>query len=266
MGATTMQIFTRNNMTWKVKPLTDDAVAQWRDAAAPGDVAPVIAHDSYLINLATPDPTVYRKSRTAFADELRRCARLEIPYLVMHPGSPKGRGEAWGIERIAGALQSLIDHHDAALPMVLLETTAGQGNHLGFTFAQLGALLEAVDRPARTGICLDTCHLFAAGYDIRTPKGWKAAMAECDDVIGLDRIHCVHVNDAKKPLGSRVDRHEHVGEGEIGLGGFRALMRDARLRHVPKILETPKRGPNGESMDLVNLAALQRCAGRKGRA
>ena len=147
--------------------------------------------------------------------------------------------------------------------MVLLETTAGQGNHLGRTFDEIAALLAAVDRPERTGVCLDTCHLFAAGYDIRTANGWAATITELDALIGVDRVKCVHVNDAKKPLGSRVDRHEHVGEGYVGLGAFRALMRDPRFRAVPKILETPKRDRNGDGMDVPNLNALRRCAGRR---
>ena len=259
-----MQVFTRNNMTWKVKPLTDDAVAAWHEAAAPGDVAPVVAHDSYLINLGAPDPAVFARSRAAFADELDRCARLRIPYLVMHPGAPKDKGDAWGLERIAGALQWLLDDHDAADPVVLLECTAGQGSHVGHRFEHLAALLDGIDRPGRVGICLDTCHLFAAGYDISTQSGWDATIAALDAVVGVEHVHCVHVNDAKTPLGSRVDRHEHLGQGHIGMEAFRALMHDSRFRDLPKILETPKTGADKRAMDPVNLTLLRQCAGRPG--
>lgn len=266
LHATTMQVFTRNNMTWNVKPLTDEAIAKWHDAKAAGDIAPIVAHDSYLINLAAPEEAVYGKSRAALADELARCAALDIPYLVMHPGSPKGRDPDWGIERIGRTVRELLDDRAEDSPRLLFESTAGQGAQLGRTFEELAALLDTVDRPDRTGICLDTCHLFAAGYDISTPAGWHTAMDECDRVIGLDRVHCIHVNDAKRPLDSRVDRHEHIGQGHMGLAGFRALMKDARFRAVPKILETPKKGPNDEEMDVVNLNVLRRCAGRKVRS
>ncbi len=218
-----------------------------------------MAHDSYLINLSAQDASILRKSRESFIEEIKRCELLGIPFLNFHPGSHMGAGEEEGIKRI---IESLNDAHAQTLGtrvMSVLETTAGQGSAIGYRFEHLRRIIEGVDDPNRMGVCLDTCHVFAAGYDISTEQGYRRTMEEFDAIIGLGRLVAIHVNDSKKPLGSRIDRHEHIGRGAIGKSGFRSLMRDERLAGVPKILETPK----GEDLreDRMNLNLLRKLAG-----
>lgn len=256
LGCTTMQIFTKNANQWRGKALDDETIARFRQAWEKSPIGPVFAHDSYLINLAAPQPELWRQSLAAFADELHRCARLGIPFLVMHPGAHTGSGAAAGIARVAEALRSLFAEAPPGVT-VLLENTAGQGSSLGASFEELAAILEQVPN-GRLGLCLDTCHAFAAGYDLSTAEGVAAVLEEFDRRIGLDRLRAFHLNDSKKGLGGRVDRHQHIGQGAIGPAGFAALMNDRRFRDVPKILETPK--GDDDAFDRMNLAALRQMA------
>jgi len=265
VGCDTIQVFTKSNRQWHAKRLTDREVEAFKANLAATGMGPVVAHDCYLINLAAPGGPLWKKSVAAFRAELERAERLGIPYLVTHPGSHVGAGEAEGIRRVAEALNAL----HAALPghrvQVLLETTAGQGTSLGYRFEQLAAILDEVEQPDRVGICLDTCHVFAAGYDIRSQDGYRRTLEELDACLGLRRLKAIHLNDSKGGLGSRVDRHEHIGKGRLGLAPFRHLLNDPRLRRVPMILETPK-DDDFITADRRNLARLRHLLnGRDGR-
>ena len=254
-GCEALQIFSKNQQQWRAKPLTADEIAQFAAERQRYADWPLAVHDSYLINLASPKDDLWEKSIAAFGEELERCAALGIPYLVTHPGAHTGSGEETGLRREADALNRLFDAGIGGNVIALLETTAGQGSCLGYRFEHLAQLIELVEREDRLGVCVDTCHLLAAGYDIRTPETYAATFAEFDQVVGLDRIKVIHVNDSQKGLGSRVDRHTHIGEGCVGLEGFRALVNDPRFKELPMILETPK----GEDLaeDIANLATLR---------
>jgi deoxyribonuclease IV len=212
----------------------------------------VAAHDTYLINPAAADPVVLERSRAGMIDELERAAALGIPALVMHLGARGTEPEEAALERLIESVRLALERTPEDGPALLLETTAGQGTCLGHRFEHLAVVLEALGHTGRLAVCLDTCHIFAAGYDIRTPEAYGATMAEFDRVIGLERVRLVHANDSKRELGSRVDRHAAIGQGEIGLEGFRALVNDTRIK-APLVLETPKEG----EMDRVNLATLR---------
>jgi deoxyribonuclease-4 len=260
VGCTAMQVFVKNNNRWEGPPISAASAARYADELAKAGIRPeaVIAHTCYLINLASPKEDVAAKSVVALADELARCAQVGIHGLVMHPGAHLGEGREAGIERIAARARPVLDAlPDDAPVRLLLETTAGTGTNLGATFEDLRDILDAIDRPARTGVCLDTCHIFAAGFDIRTAEGWKSAARGFDKLVGLSNLRAIHLNDSKGALGSRKDRHAHIGEGEIGLEGFRAVLNDKRLRQVPMALETPK-GPDlaEDRMNLAQLAGL----------
>jgi len=254
-GCEALQIFSKNQQQWRAKPLTEADIAMFKAEHQRCGAWPLAVHDSYLINLATPGDELWEKSIAAFGEELERCAALGIPYLVTHPGAHTGSGEDAGLRREADALNRLFKEGVGGDVLVLLETTAGQGTCLGYRFEHLARLIELVEHQERLGICVDTCHILAAGYDIRTPEAYTATFAEFDRLVGLDRIKVFHVNDSQKGLGSRVDRHTHIGEGEIGIEGFRALVNDARFVDLPMILETPK----GEDLaeDIANLAQLR---------
>jgi deoxyribonuclease-4 len=254
-GCEALQIFSKNQQQWRAKPLTEADIATFKAEHQRCGAWPLVVHDSYLINLATPGDELWEKSIAAFGEELERCAALGIPYLVTHPGAHTGSGEDAGLRREADALNRLFKEGVGGDVLVLLETTAGQGTCLGYRFEHLARLIELVEQQERLGICVDTCHILAAGYDIRTPEAYTATFAEFDRLVGLDRIKVFHVNDSQKGLGSRVDRHTHIGEGEIGIEGFRALVNDARFVDLPMILETPK----GEDLaeDIANLAQLR---------
>lgn len=251
------QIFTKNERQWAAKPLDPAAAARFAEELSVSGIEArhLVAHDSYLINLASPDEAMWEKSRLAFRDELDRCDQLGVPFLVTHPGAHLRTGEAAGIARVAEAINRILGERPDGATVILLETTAGQGTALGRTFEELAAIIDRVEDQNRVGVCLDTCHVFVAGYDLRTPETYAATMAVFDRVIGLDRLRAVHLNDARKELGSRVDRHAHIGEGEIGLDGFRALLNDPHLSGLPGILETEK-GDDGEE-DRRNLATLR---------
>ena len=261
VGCDALQVFTKNNNQWRAAPFRDGEVEAFRRRLRETGIGPVVAHDCYLINLAARAAPLWKKSLAAFIVELDRCATLGIPYLVTHPGSHGGAGEAEGARRVAEALEAAL--MAVAGPMVLLETTAGQGTSLGWRFEQLAAIRAAVGAGARPriGVCLDTCHLFAAGYDFRTPEGYRALRRALAATLGLDLVRAIHANDSKKALGSRVDRHEHIGRGQIGAAGFRQFVRDPAWRGVPMLLETPKE-PDFRRTDRRNLAVLRRLAGR----
>ncbi len=253
-GCRTLQIFLKNSNQWKAKPLTDEDRRLYAGAQKQSGIQPVVAHSSYLINLASPEEGLYRKSVAAFVEELERANFLGVPAVVLHPGAHKGAGEVAGIEAVAQALNHAFRR--VAPPVsVLLENTAGQGSSIGHSFEQLSAIFEKVRDKARIGFCLDTCHLFAAGHDISTVEGYRRTMRLFDRMIGAGKIRAFHVNDCRKPLGSRVDRHTHIGQGCIGLEAFRCLVNDRRFASVPKILETPK----GDDLkyDLMNLRTLR---------
>jgi deoxyribonuclease-4 len=255
VGCDVMQIFTKSERQWNIKPLPDEEIAVYKAEQERTGIRPVIVHDSYLINMASPKDDLWQKSTDAFAGELERCAMLNIPYIVTHPGAHTGSGEEAALEREAEALNRLFDEGIGGEVMVLLETTAGQGSTLGWRFEHLARLIELVTHDERLGICVDTCHIFAAGYDIRTRETYEATFAELDRVVGLERIKVFHLNDTEKEFGSRVDRHTHIGQGNIGLEAFRMLVNDSRFRHLPMIIETPKSKDMAE--DVENLARLR---------
>lgn len=242
VGGTALQIFSKSASQWRARPIARDEAARFREAcAAAGFGAAVMAHASYLINLASPDPALWERSKEAFREELERCDVLGVPYLVLHPGSHVGSGVDAGIERVAVALREVLASPGEAA--VLLEVTAGQGTNLGSRFEEIGAMLDRVERPDRTGVCFDTCHALAAGYELRDAAGYRATWDAFERHVGLARLRAFHLNDSKFDLGSRRDRHEHIGEGRVGDDGFRLLMRDPRFVELPMVLETPK-GPD----------------------
>ncbi|MDP9315041.1 MAG: deoxyribonuclease IV [Chloroflexota bacterium] len=255
VGCRTMQIFSKNERQWQAKPLAADDIQRFKAEQARTGIGPLIVHDSYLINLASPKDDLWEKSIAAFADELERCDQLGIPYLVTHPGAHTGSGCDAGLEREAEALNRLFADGVGGDTMVLLETTAGQGSCLGGRFEELTWLIEHVSHPERVGICVDTCHIFAAGYDIRTPEGCAAVFERLLSLVGSERIKAFHLNDSKGPLGGHLDRHAGIGEGEIGLDGFRFIVNDPRFAALPMILETPK--TDDGSADIHNLTLLR---------
>jgi deoxyribonuclease-4 len=256
VGCTAMQIFTKNASQWQAKPISDEAAMAFRAAWQTSPIGPVLAHDSYLINLAAPDDVKWAQAKAAFLDEMHRCAQLGIGDLVMHPGAHLGQGELAGLQRIAAALRDIFLEAPNGV-RVLLENTASQGTYLGGRFEHLAEIIERVPT-GRFGVCFDTCHAFAAGHDLSTTDGYQKVMAEFDRLVGVETIRAFHLNDAQKGLHSRVDRHQHIGQGTIGQEGFAALMQDPRFVAVPKILETPK-GDNDE-FDRINLALLRKLA------
>jgi deoxyribonuclease-4 len=258
-GCDVIQIFTRSNQQWAARPIGSDAAERWRTALAATGVDAAMVHGCYLVNLACPRARLRERSYRALAQELRRCALLGIRYLVIHPGAHGGDGEAAGVARIAAALDRLHAEQPDNPTRVLLENTAGQGNSVGHRFEHLRDILAGLRQPDRVGLCIDTCHTLAAGYDIRNQDGWYATFERLNAAVGCDRVAAFHVNDSKTPLGSRVDRHEHLGRGHLGLAGLRCLVNDARFAGLPMVIETPK--PT-EQADLVNLAILRALDGR----
>lgn len=260
-----LQLFTKNSNQWSARELTDDDVAAFRKALRGSGVRRTAAHDSYLINLASPDEALYRRSLDAFTDEVRRAERLGLDYLVTHPGAHLDSGEDAGLARVAAALDEVHARCTGFRVKVLLETTAGQGSSLGHRFEHLARVLALVADPGRLGVCLDTCHVFAAGYALAPEAEYRATLREFDRVIGLRRLLAFHVNDSLKPFGSRVDRHAAIGKGHLGLEPFRLLVNDPRFRSRPMILETPKEDDDGNDLDAVNLATLRGLVAGGGR-
>jgi deoxyribonuclease-4 len=259
-GCRTLQIFLKNSNQWRARELTEEDRELYRQAERRSRIAPVVAHASYLINLASPVEDLRARSLAALAEELHRANFLGVPWVVLHPGAHMGAGYEAGIERVAAALNLALELVDGPAG-VLLENTAGQGSCLGHRFEHLAAIGERIREADRIGVCFDTCHAFAAGYDIRTRAGFLATMREFDRLVGVGRIRAFHVNDCKRELGCRVDRHAHIGKGHIGLEAFRSLVNDRRFARVPKILETPKGKDLAE--DRMNLATLRRLVRRR---
>ncbi len=256
INATAAALFAKNSNQWKGKELTDADCALFTEKRT---VRPLLTHASYLINLATTNAEFHRKSIAAIADELDRAERLGIHAVVLHPGAHMGAGGEAAIDQIARSLDTvhaMLPNHRA---VTLLETAAGQGSCVGCTFEELGQMIARVDDKRRVGICFDTCHVFAAGYDLRTRDGYERTIDEMERHVGLDNVGAFHLNDSKKPLGSRVDRHQHIGEGELGLEPFRFLLNDPRFARIPKLLETPK--PVEHESDRRNLAVLRSLVG-----
>jgi deoxyribonuclease-4 len=251
IGCTAVQVFTSSPQQWKARAVTQEMVADFRDAQAETGIRSVISHDSYLVNLCAPSDDIRVKSLAALKSELGRCAAYGIPWAVSHVGAAMGQPEEVALRRAAEGLCEVLDASPPGTG-VLMETTAGQGSTLNHRFETLAWLLNALRGDSRVGVCFDTAHVFAAGYDLRTPEAFAATIEEFDRIVGLDRLHAIHCNDSKKGLGSRVDRHAHLGEGELGEGAFRALLDDPRLAGLPVLLETPE----AETMHAVNLARL----------
>jgi deoxyribonuclease-4 len=255
-GCATIQVFASSNTRWHAKIPDAGEVLRFREEQQRTAIAPVLAHNCYLINLASPDEIVYHKSIARMKTEIEICDKLGLPYLVMHPGSHKGQGINGGIRQVARAVNGLMK---GSRVHILYETTAGQGTSIGFTFEQMAELISLARDGSRVGVCYDTCHAFAAGYDFHTGRAYRETMRRFDNLVGLDKICAFHFNDSLRELGSRIDRHEHIGRGHLGEGAFRLILRDERFRDVPKILETPK--GRGMYWDRRNLALLRRLAG-----
>jgi deoxyribonuclease-4 len=254
-GCETIQIFTRSPRQWRARELDDEEILRFQQNRAETGVEPVAAHDCYLINLGSPDEELWQKSVRVLMEELGHCQALDIPYLVIHPGSHVGEGEEAGLRRIAKALDQARTLTGSSHVEVLLEITAGQGSNVGYSFGQLAELLELVADDRWLGICFDTCHAFSAGYELRTREAFESTFQELDELIGLQRLKFIHLNDSKGDLGGRLDRHEHIGQGFLGLEPFRMLLNDTRLRDLAMVLETPK-GPNHKE-DKENLKVLR---------
>ena len=255
LGFTAMQIFTKNNNQWFSKPIDETEAERFKLLLKNSQIKFVVSHSSYLINLCAKNPETLKKSRASLIDELSRCEILNIPYLNFHPGAHGGQGEKEGIKIIAESIN--IAHSETKNFQVksMLELTAGQGTNLGYRFEHIAEIIDLVEDKNRMAVCIDTAHIFAAGYDIRTPEAYEKTMSEFVKIIGLDKLKLLHMNDSKKELGSRRDRHEHIGKGFIGLQGFANIMNDKRIGNIPKILETPKGKEQTE--DIENLKTLK---------
>ena len=252
INASSVALFAKNSSQWKGKVLTPEDCTTFNGVRT---VRPVLTHTSYLINLATTNAEFYQKSVLAMADELSRAERLGAYAVVLHPGAHMGAGVESGIDQIARSFDQIHAATEGFGVVTLLETAAGQGSCLGCSFEELGQMISLIDDKSRMGICIDTCHIFAAGYDIRTRDGYERMVAEVEKHVGIENVGAFHLNDSKKPLGSRVDRHEHIGKGEIGLEAFRMILNDPRFAGIPKLLETPKTVET--ESDRINIAALR---------
>jgi deoxyribonuclease IV len=255
---TAMQIFVKNNMQWFARPLTREEIHAFLNHVQRGELLSVFGHANYLINLAATNPLFHTNSIRALAEELARADQLELPFLVLHPGAHLGAGEEAGLEKIVDSVDEVFRKIPKVRTKIALEITAGQGSCMGHRFEHLAHVIANVREPKRLRVCLDTAHLFAAGYDIGSEAGVKRVFREFDRVIGRSRLVAIHLNDSKTGRGSRVDRHEHIGKGRIGLDAFRFIMRSPRFRKIPKVLETPKGKDLAE--DVINLKTLQRLA------
>jgi deoxyribonuclease-4 len=255
IGCDTIQMLVRNANRWSAPPLTAEQVDAFAEARQTTGITPIVVHSSYLINLASPQDALWHRSLNALIEEMERCRRLSIGAYVLHPGAHTGSGEEAGLLRVVAALDAAFEETAGSPVRVLLEITAGQGTVLGARFEELAWIADEVAAGQRVGVCFDTAHAFAAGYDFGTPEAYAAMWASFDETIGLDRLGALHLNDSRRELGSRVDRHAHIGEGEIGLAAFALLVNDPELRRAPMILETPK-GPD-LAEDIENLARLR---------
>ena len=263
-GCHVIQIFTRHRIKWSAKRLSEKEIDTFYKAREETSVIPVAIHNSYLINLASPKSDVRKKSFSTLTKEVEWAELLKIPYLVMHPGSHMGDGEKKGLRRIAEAINRIHDKFRDYHGQILLEITAGQGTHVGYCFEHMAEIFQLTECPERLGICFDTCHAFAAGYDFRSKETYRRLLKRFDKVVGLNRLKLFHVNDSKNALGSRIDRHEHPGEGFIGLKAFSFFMNDPNFRDLPFLLETPKEvDKNGINRDIINLNILRNLIRKK---
>ncbi|MCL4511678.1 MAG: deoxyribonuclease IV [Bacteroidetes bacterium] len=256
VGCTAIQIFTKNSNQWNDPVISTEDIAKYREGRNKSKVQIVVSHDSYLINLCGANDKLLEKSREAFVKEIKRCDALEIRHLIFHPGAHTILGRKESLRLVADSLNYAHKATEGDDIISVIETTAGQGTTVGSSFEEIAEIISGVKDKKRVGVCIDTCHIFAAGYDIRTSNDYEKTMSDFDKIIGFEKLHAVHLNDAKKPLNSHVDRHEHIGKGEIGKGAFGFIMNDDRFSKIPKILETPK-GENGYEMDIVNLRTLR---------
>ena len=264
INCTAMQIFVKNNMQWFARPLRADEIRAFLNHIQRRELGTVFGHANYLINLAATNPQFRANSIRALSEELTRADQLELPFLVVHPGAHLGAGEEAGLEKIVKSLDGVLAGIPKIKTRIALETTAGQGSCLGSRFEQLACVISRVREPERLCVCVDTAHLFAAGYDIRTESSLRKTLREFDGVIGRDRLVAIHLNDSKTGCGSRVDRHEHIGKGRIGLDAFQFIMRDRCFRNIPKVLETPKGKDLRE--DVMNLKTLRTLAEKQLRS
>lgn len=251
-----LQIFTKNAHTWKERELSQDEINRFNRARKDTGITAITSHTAYLINLAADEKKKHVMSCNALAHELVRSSILGIPFVVLHPGSHMGRGENDGMQKIIASINAIFNQTADVKTRLLLETTAGQGSSLGHTFEQLAMIMDKVKDTRRLGICLDTSHIFAAGYDIRTKASYNTTISKFDEILGLEHLNLIHLNDSKKNLDSRVDRHEHIGEGHIGIEAFKLFMNDERFANIPKIIETPKHN-KGADHDMINLNRLR---------
>jgi len=257
LDCTAFQIFTKSNRQWNAKPLSADEVARYHQRQQETGIAPVVCHASYLLNLGTPDDALWHKSIDALVQELERCELLKIPQLVLHPGAHVKSGVEAGLARVAAGLDIVHNRLPDVQVQVALEITAGQGTTLGSTFEEIAAIINACQQNERLAVCFDTCHALAAGYEFRTPESYQAVISQFEQVIGLERLKVVHVNDSQKDLGSHVDRHDHIGDGCIGLEPFGYFLNDARLQEVPFLLETPvEDDPDDNQRNLAKLRSV----------
>lgn len=255
-GCECLQIFTKNNNQWRAKTITQEQAQRFRQAVQASAIQATLAHDSYLINLASPDRALWKRSVNGFIEELQRADLLGIPFVVTHPGAHTTSSEERGLRNVVLAIDEIHRQTADLRAECLLETTAGQGTALGWRFEQLAAILDRVQEPDRLGICFDTCHVFAAGYSMAEKKDYRATIRQFDRCIGIGRIRAFHLNDSLREIGSRVDRHAHIGRGKMGLAPFRNLLTDRRFRGVPMYLETPKGKEHGQDLDRINLETL----------
>src|SRR5213596_4002328 len=260
---TAIQMFVKNNMQWFARPLTRDEIRTFLEHRQRRELLSIFAHANYLINLAATNGQFHANSIRSLSEELVRADQLELSFLVLHPGAHLGASEEAGLEKIVESIDCVFSGLPKIKTRIALETTAGQGSCLGYKFEHLAYIISRVREPERVCVCLDTAHVFAAGYDIRNESSLRKTFSEFDWMIGRDRLAAIHLNDSKTACGSRVDRHEHIGKGRIGLDAFRFIMRDRRLSKIPKVLETPKGKDLAE--DMMNLKMLRRLAGVRQR-
>jgi deoxyribonuclease-4 len=256
IGATTCQLFTSNQKRWEGKPIDEEELARWQDTLAATGLQKIMSHDSYLINLGSPNEEGLHKSRAAFKEELKRCQLLGLSFLNFHPGAALDNSEEHCLETIVNSLEHLETLADKGSTRLLIETTAGQGSSVGHKFEHLGYIIDRLHKKIPIGVCIDTCHIFSAGYDIRTKEAWDETLKEFDEKVGLQHLYAFHVNDSMKPFGSRRDRHAPLGEGEIGMECFKVMMTHPKLREIPKYLETP----DGPPLWVKEIALLRKFA------
>lgn len=255
IGCTAIQIFTKSNRQWYAKPISDETAHLFKETAQKSSIYSIIAHATYLINIASSDKRIEKASLECLASELLRCDQLGIKYLVLHPGAYTSGNKKDGLERIIQNLDSLLSATKTKT-IICLETMAGQGSVLCAHFEDIAQILQQSTHKARLGVCFDTCHAFVAGYDLRTQQTYEKTWHDFDTIIGLEKLHAIHINDSKKELGSRIDRHEHIGQGQLGLKAFELLFNDARFFDIPKILETPKATKEPFTEDKKNMATI----------